>query len=166
MPSSSQTPEREAERLRIERDELAAAAQRVAVQLQHFMDDTTDPGTEALAAQYELSRILSLLSIDTSAVDEAQYLSRFSATPSEIHRFLANRLPEDVHLNYQQAIGGRAVEEAAKELRMEANAAAAEGIRNDLTPGWLRAANFIDPMQSGGLFPSELIRFGETGGAR
>lgn len=152
---------REIERLKIERDELAAAAKRVSVQLQHFMDDTTDPGTEALAAQYELNRILSLLSIDTSAVDEAQYLSRFSATPSEIHRFLANRLPEDVHLNYQRAIGNRAVEEAAKDLRLEANAAAAEGIRNDLTPGWLRAADHIDPIKGGGHFPSELIRLGE-----
>lgn len=130
------------------------------------MDDTTDPGTEALAAQYELSRILSLLTIDDTVVGEAQYLSRFSVTPSEVHRFLANRLAEDVHLNYQQAIGNRAVEEAAKDLRLEANAAAAEGIRNDLTPGWLKAADHIDPLKGGGHFPSELIRFGETDGAR
>lgn len=166
MPSS-QTPEREIERLRIERDELAAAAQRVSAQLQHFMDDTTDPGTEALGAQYELSRILSLLSIDTSAVDEAQYLSRFSATPSEIHQFLANRLPEDVHLNYQQAIGNRAVEEAAKDLRMTAaKLDATLGTRTETASTMRNAANEIDPLKGGGPFPSELIRFGEAGGAR
>ncbi|MET7923151.1 hypothetical protein ABZT43_03980 [Streptomyces sp. NPDC005349] len=160
MPQSSQTTEREIERLTIERDELAAAAKRVSVQLQHFLNDATDPGTEALAAQYELSRILSLLSIDTSAVDEAQYLSRFSAIPSEIHGFLANRLPEDVHLNYQRAIGNRAVEEAAKDLRMEANAASSEGVQPHLTAGWLKAADHIDPIKGGGHFPSVLIQFG------
>ena len=163
MPQSSQTPEREIERLRIERDELAAAAKRVAVQLQHFMDNTTDPGTEALAAQYELSRILSLLSIDENVIGEAQYLSRFSAAPSEIHRFLANRLPEDVHLNYQQAIGNRAVEEAAKDIRMESHTQlAGQTYRN----GMVFAADEIDPLKGGGHYPSELIRFGETGGAR
>lgn len=164
MPSSSTTPEREIERLRIERDEVAAAAKRVGACLQHFMDDTADPGTEALAAQYELNRILSLLSIDETVISEAQYLSRFSATPSEIHRFLANRLPEDVHLNYQQAIGGRAVEEAAKDLRMTAAKLEAEGEKT--TPREFRyAADEIDPLKGGGPFPSELIRFGETGGA-
>lgn len=156
---------REIERLKIERDRVAAAAKRVGESLQHFMDGTTDPGTEALAAQYDLNRILSLLSIDMSPVDEAQYLSRFSALPSEIHRFLANRLPEAVHLTYQQAIVNRAIGEAAKDLRMEANAATAEGFRNDLAPGFLKAADHIDPMKGGARYPSELIRFGESGGA-
>ncbi|MFD8771349.1 hypothetical protein [Streptomyces sp. NPDC059916] len=154
------SPEREAERLRIERDQLAAAAKRASAALQSLMDDTTDPGTEALAAQYELTRILSSLSIDTSAVDQAQYLSRFSAVPSEIHYFLASRLPEDVHLNYQRAIGDRAVEEAAKGLRMEANAASSEGVLPHLTEGWLKAADHIDPRKGGGHYPSKLIRLG------
>jgi hypothetical protein len=165
VPTSSQTPEREIERLRIERDEVAAAAKRVAACLQQFMDDTTDPGTEALAAQYELSRILSLLTIDETVIADSQYLSRFSVTPSEVHRFLASRLAEDVHLRYQQAIGSRAVEEAAKDLRMTAARLEAEGEKT--APRGLRdAANEIDPLKHGGPFPSELIRFGETGGAR
>lgn len=163
MPTSSQTPEREIERLRIERDEVAAAAKRVAACLQQFMDDTTDPGTEALAAQYELNRILSLLSIDENVIGEAQYLSRFSATPSEIHRFLANRLPEDVHLNYQQAVGNRAVEEAAKDVRCAIAVRSLDPTRSPLTAG--EAADYIDPIKGGGHFPSALIRFGETGGA-
>lgn len=157
---------REIERLRIERDELAAAAKRVADSLQSFMDDTSDPGTEALAAQHELSRLLSSLSIDTSAVDEAQYLSRFSATPSEIHRFLANRLPENVHLNYQQAIGNRAVEEAAKDLRMAAaKLDATLGASTETASTMRRTADQIDPLKGGGHYPSSLIRFGEQGGA-
>lgn len=158
---------REIERLKIERDELAAAAKRVSVQLQHFMDDTTDPGTEALAAQYELNRLLSLLSIDENVIGEAQYLSRFSVTPSEIHRFLANRLAEDVHLNYQQAIGNRAVEEAAKDLRMAAaKLDAALGDRTETASTMRNTADQIDPLKGGGHYPSSLIRFGETGGAR
>lgn len=165
MPSSSTTPEREAERLRIERDEVAAAAKRVGACLQQFMDDTTDPGTEALAAQYELNRILSLLSIDTSAVDEAQYLSRFSATPSEIHRFLANRLPEDVHLNYQQAIGEEAVREAAEDLRAYRHHPDADLMKQAWRTGVDDAIDQIDPDRAGP-FPSQLMRLGETGGAR
>ena len=165
MPSS-QTPEREIERLRIERDELAAAAKRVSVQLQHFMDDTTDPGTEALAAQYELTRLLSLLPVDTSAIDDAQYLSRFSVTPSEVHRFLSTRLAEDVHLRYQQAIGNRAVEEAAKDLRMAgAKLDATLGASTETASTMRRNADQIDPIKGGGPYPSQLIRFGEQGGA-
>ncbi|MFJ4808553.1 hypothetical protein [Streptomyces longwoodensis] len=154
------SPEREAERLRIERDELAAAAKRVGACLQQFMDDTTDPGTEALAAQYELNRLLSLLSIDTSAVDEAQYLSRFSATPSEIHRFLANRLPEDVHLNYQQAIGQEAVREAAEGLRAYRHHPDADLMKQAWRTGVDDALDQVDPDRAGP-FPSTLIRFGE-----
>lgn len=160
---SATTSEREAERLRIERDEVATAAKRVAACLQQFMDDTTDPGTEALAAQYELSRILSLLSIDENVIGESQYLSRFSVTPSEAHRFLASRLAEDVHLCYQQAIGNRAVEEAAKDVRMESHSPlAGEKFSN----GMVFAADHIDPLKGGGPFPSALIRLGETGGQR
>ncbi|MEU1663655.1 hypothetical protein ABZ547_08565 [Streptomyces sparsogenes] len=159
------SPEREAERLRIERDELAAAAKRVGQALQSFMDDTTDPGTEALAAQYELSRLLAKLSIDDTVISDSDYLSRFSVTPAEVHRFLASRLAEDVHLRYQQAVGGRAVEEAAKDLRMTAAALEAEGEKT--TPRGLRdAANEIDPLKHGGPFPSALIRFGSEGGDR
>ncbi|MGK3107890.1 hypothetical protein [Streptomyces sp. WAC05858] len=158
------SPERETERLRIERDELAAAAKRVGQALQSFMDDTSDPGTEALAAQYELSRILAKLSIDETVISDSEYLSRFSVTPKEVHRFLASRLAEDVHLRYQQAIGNRAVEEAAKDLRMTAAKLEVEGEKT--TPRGLRdAANEIDPMRYGGPFPSELIRFGTEGGA-
>ncbi|MGE5597408.1 MAG: hypothetical protein ACM3S1_15385 [Hyphomicrobiales bacterium] len=145
---------------------MAAAAKRVAVCLQQFIDDSTDPGTEALAAQYELNRILSLLSIDENVIGEAQYLSRFSVTPSEVHRFLANRLAEDVHLNYQRAIGNRAVEEAAKDVRMEAaKLDTALGVQTETASTMRRAADHIDPLKGGGHYPSGLIRLGETGGA-
>ncbi|CAL9663592.1 hypothetical protein SUDANB1_07100 [Streptomyces sp. enrichment culture] len=160
MKPSSQTPERKAERLRIERDEIAAAAKRVSVCLQQFMDDTTDPGTEALAAQYELNRILSLLSIDENVIGEAQYLSRFSATPSEIHHFLANRLPEDVHLNYQQAIGQEAVREATDDLRAYRNHPDSGLMKQAWRTGVDDAIDQVDPDRAGP-FPSELIRFGE-----
>jgi hypothetical protein len=161
------TPEREAERLRIERDEVAAAAKRVSACLQQFMDDTTDPGTEALAAQYELSRILSKLEVDGQVIGDSEYLSRFSVTPSEVHHFLATRLAEDVHLRYQQAIGNRAVEEAAKDLRMAAaKLDATLGTTTESASTMRRDADHIDPLKGGGHYPSALIRFGETGGAR
>lgn len=158
------SPEREAERLRIERDELAAAAKRVSESLQGFIDDSTDPGSEALGAQYELSRMLTQLSLGEPIVSETAYLSRFSVTPAEVHAFLASRIAEDVHLRYQQAIGGRAVSEAAKDQRMEA---AAMELRKPMSALVYRsAANHIDPLKSGGPYPSSLIRFGVEGGAR
>lgn len=158
---ASQTTEREIERLTIERDELAAAAKRVAASLQSFMDDTSDPGTEALAAQYELARILSKLSIDTSAIDEAQYLSQFSATPAEIHGFLANRLPEAVHLNYQQAIGEHVLSEAVGDAQMARASADNDGLYSAAwREGWDDAIERIDPDRNGPC-PSKLIRFGE-----
>lgn len=166
MSTYSQTPEREIERLRIERDEIADAAKRVATSLQIFMDDTTDPGTEALAAQYELSRLLTKLEIDGQVIGDSEYLSRFSVTPAEVHRFLSTRLAEDVHLRYQQAVGGRAVEEAAKDLRMTAAILDASlGTRTEAASTMRNAADGIDPLKTGGPFPSELIRFGEQGGA-
>ncbi|WP_433855106.1 hypothetical protein [Streptomyces kronopolitis] len=156
---------REVERLRVERDELAAAAKRVAESLQHFMDDSSDPGTEALAAQYELSTMLTRLSIGEPLVSETDYLSRFSVLPSEVHAFLARRLAEDVHLRYQQAIGSHAVEQAAKHLRM---AAACQQAAGEITSPreYRAAADDIDPMKrgSGGPYPAELIRFGTQGG--
>lgn len=167
MSQSSQTPEREIERLTIERDEIADAAKRVAASLQAFMNDTTDPGTEALGAQYELSRLLAKLEIEGQMVGDSEYLSRFSVTPSEVHRFLSTRLAEDVHLRYQQAVGGRAVEEAAKDIRMEAaKLDAMLGTKTETASTMRNTADEIDPLKGGGPYPSELIRFGETGGAR
>ena len=157
---------REIERLKIERDEIASAAKRVSVQLQHFMDDTTDPGTEALAAQYELNRILSLLSIDENVIGEAQYLSRFSVTPAEVHRFLATRLAEDVHLRYQQAIGSEAVREAMDAATAFRNCPDNAQMKQAWRSGVDDAVAHIDPDGDGGLYPEKLIRFGETGGVR
>ncbi|WP_129293169.1 hypothetical protein [Streptomyces lydicus] len=101
-----------------------------------------------------------------TAVSETDYLSRFSATPAEVHRFLASRTAEDVHLRYQQAVGSHAVEQAAKHLRM---AAACQQAAGEITSPreYRAAADDIDPMKrgSGGPFPAELIRFGTTGGA-
>ncbi|MFE0353653.1 hypothetical protein ACFW2I_09175 [Streptomyces nigra] len=154
---------REIERLKIERDELAVAAKRASVCLQQFIDDNVDPGTEALAAQYEVNRLLAKLEVNGAVVEESEYLSRFSVTPAEVHRFLAASLAEDVHLRYQQAVGNRAVEEAAKDIRMESHSPLAG---EKFTNGMVFAADHIDPLKGGGHYPSELIRFGEAGGAR
>jgi hypothetical protein len=167
VPTSSTTPEREIERLRIERDELAAAAKRVAESLQSFINDSTDPGTEALGAHYEVSRLLAKLEIDGQVIGDSEYLSRFSVTPAEVHRFLSTRLAEDVHLRYQQAVGGRAATEAAKDIRMTAaKLDATLGTQTETASTMRNAADGIDPLKGGGPFPSELIRFGETGSQR
>jgi hypothetical protein len=153
------SPERLAERQRIELAEMAAAAKRVSQSLQHFIDDSTDPGSEALGAQYELSRMLTQLSLGEPIVSDSAYLSRFSVTPAEVHAFLASRLTEDVHLRYQQAIGSYAVGEAAKSLRMDANLRQLEG-ELGAAAETRELANLIDPLKGGGPYPSALVRFG------
>ncbi|MGW2939646.1 hypothetical protein ACWDA7_50120 [Streptomyces sp. NPDC001156] len=77
--------------------------------------------------------------------------SRFDATPAEVDRHLRRILAEDTCLRYQQTIGGLAVAEAAKAVRMEV-----------VLPGtpdakaWWEAADFFDPLNGGGRYPSQL----------
>jgi len=76
--------------------------------------------------------------------------SRFSATPAEVDRFLRLILAEDTYLRYQRAIGNRAVEEAAKDLRVEVASREAD-------VEWIDAADHIDPLKGGGHYPSALL---------
>lgn len=112
-----------------------------------------------------------------------QLPSRFSATPAQVDLYLRRILTEQTLLNYQWVIGGRAVEEAAKDLRMQAAELESDGEKT--APREFRyAADRIDPMKGGGHYPSVLLcgqhngfgpcpgasrctpRDDETGGAR
>jgi hypothetical protein len=82
---------------------------------------------------------------------------RFTATPRQVDRFLREHFAEDVLLRYQQAVGASAVEEAAKDLRMEA---ATLQLATPLLADALRqAAASIDPVARGssGPYPSALV---------
>jgi len=76
--------------------------------------------------------------------------SRFSATPADVDRYLRTILAEDTYLKFQRVIGDIAVEEAAKDLRMQHAAREAD-------VEWLDAADHIDPMKGGGHYPSQLL---------
>ena len=84
--------------------------------------------------------------------------SRFSASPAEVDRFLRSILAEDTYLDFQRAIGNRAVEEAARDIRMETNRLRAHRV---LEPDRFRpcrdAADQIDPLKGGGPYPSVLL---------
>jgi hypothetical protein len=115
-----------------------------------------EPMRDAYNAKMQDYSLLSRLAGDTG---ESRPPSRFHATPAEIADFLGRHFAEDVHLNYQRAIGNRAVEEAAKDLRTVAAKLEAEGEKT--TPREFRdAADEIDPLKGGGHYPSSLIRFG------
>lgn len=92
--------------VRAERDELAARARRVAVSHEHFIYDHSDPGTEALAAQYELVNYLSAMPSETELpVNPVENALRLvlalldewdeNVTPGEIRKTLAEFLPRD-----------------------------------------------------------------------
>lgn len=84
-------------------------------------------------------------------------LSRFYATPADVDLFLREHLAEDTLLRYQQAIGGRAVSEAAKDIRMESHSPLAGG---KFQEGMRFAADHVDPLKGGGHWPAQLITFG------
>ncbi|MFF4548622.1 hypothetical protein ACFY1J_31050 [Streptomyces sp. NPDC001406] len=82
--------------------------------------------------------------------------SRFDAPPAEVDQHLRRILAEDTYLRYQQCIGGHAVREAAKDLRMEAAEAQAHGHLAAATTT-VEAANYIDPFKGGGPYPFQLL---------
>lgn len=84
--------------------------------------------------------------------------SRFTATPAEVDAYLRTILAEDTYLRYQQAIGDRAVEEAAKDIRMETASLKAHGVL-ELDKDWAAsdAADHVDPLKGGGPYPSQLL---------
>ncbi|MFJ6841382.1 hypothetical protein ACIQRE_01785 [Streptomyces griseoluteus] len=84
---------------------------------------------------------------------------RFDATPAEVDRHLRRILADDVHLRYQQTIGGLAVEEAARDIRMT--------VRPDMDPTEQRirlaCGDMIDPLRKGGRYPSQRLCSQHTG---
>jgi hypothetical protein len=96
----------EIDRLRKSVSELADRAHRVAISHDHFMSDHSDPGTEALGAQYELMSYLATLPFDTKLpvglLENALRLVLAlldqwdeNLTPGEIRKALAEFLPRE-----------------------------------------------------------------------
>lgn len=143
-------------------NEVCTAAQRIATSHRALMGEMVDPGSEAHGAQREMDRLLRQATY--AEPNDWTYVSRFSATPHEIHRILANGLCEDVHLNYQQSIGNKAAHEAAEDIRQQGENSFTLGQRL-LSPEHAamyetlrRCADLIDPEIHGGPYPSSLVR--------
>lgn len=84
--------------------------------------------------------------------------NRFRATPAEVDWFLRKILTEETLLNYQRAIGNRAVEEAAEEIRQETARLKAHGVLEpDKDWAAAAAADWIDTSKDGGHYPSRLL---------
>ncbi|MGW0584472.1 hypothetical protein ACWD25_53245 [Streptomyces sp. NPDC002920] len=90
--------------VRAERDELAARTRRVAVSHDAFIYDHSDPGTEALAAQYELINLLARMpgesELPLNPVEQALRLmlarldeSGDEIIPDELRTIIAEALP-------------------------------------------------------------------------
>jgi hypothetical protein len=93
--------------------------------------------------------------------------SRYSASPAEIDDYLRRYFTEEVVLNFQRAVGNRAVEEAAKDIRMGSHTSMASQL---YVNGMQFAADHIDPLKGGGHYPSCLLcskhnGFGQCPGA-
>lgn len=73
---------------------------------------------------------------------------RFDGTPAEVDQHLRRILADDVHLRYQQTIGGLAAAEAAHDVRMEVALPDAPDRKQ-----WLEVADFFDPRLHGGPYP-------------
>jgi hypothetical protein len=81
--------------------------------------------------------------------------SRFDATPAEVDQHLRRILAEDVYLAYQQAIGARAVAEAAQDVITEGTSSLhiTYGSATDYAQHF---ADHIDPAKNGCPYPSQL----------
>ncbi|MFI6491277.1 hypothetical protein [Streptomyces sp. NPDC050564] len=89
---------------------------------------------------------------------EGQRPNRYRATPAEVDWFLRKVLTEETLLNYQRAIGNRAVEEAAEDIRQETARLKAHGVLEpDKDWAAATAADWIDTSKDGGHYPSQLL---------
>ncbi|WP_030169124.1 hypothetical protein [Streptomyces sp. NRRL S-813] len=93
---------------------------------------------------------------DEARAELAKRPNRYRATPAEVDWFLRKILTEETLLNYQRAIGNRAVEEAAKDQRSDTNLRQLEGAQELATYG-RELADLIDPLKDGGHYPSRLL---------
>lgn len=142
-------------------DEVATAADRITKSHEHFVQDSSDPGSEAMGAEWEMRRILKKLQYFEP--HDWTYISRFSATPQEIHKILKDGLCEDTYLNYQRFICEPAVHEAAEELRQQNDKAFSQEdllhspVKHAMHHMVMKGADYIDPARGGGRWPASLI---------
>lgn len=108
---------------------------------------TTRP---AAATAADLAPLVERLEIEAAADGRP---SRFKATPAEVDVFLRMILAEATYLRYQQAIGGGAAGEAAKNVR----AYSAPHYRYGYPSAARYFADLIDPLKGGGPYPSQLL---------
>lgn len=96
---------------------LAETAHQMAKSHKEFIDEWArhDVDAHTQEIQYVMERLLEQIKVKEPA--DWGYVSRFSATPNEIHDLLREGLHPDVHLNYQQAIGRAIQRQAAEEIR-------------------------------------------------
>jgi hypothetical protein len=86
--------------------------------------------------------------------------SRFDASPAEVDQHLRRILAEDTYLRYQQAIGGAAVHEAAKDITNDSWSRRDQFgryEREDYEAGMRKASELVDPAEDGGPYPSQLL---------
>lgn len=136
-------------------DELGSAADRLNKTHADLVQDSPDPGSEALAAEWEMTRLLRRLQYFEP--HDWTYISRFSATPQEIHRILKEGLCEDVYLNYQRFIAEPAVHEACEDLRERTGEIFKDEKWDPYKRLITKAVNYMDPAHGGGRYPAELL---------
>ncbi|MFC4506600.1 MULTISPECIES: hypothetical protein [Streptomyces] len=85
---------------------------------------------------------------------------RFDATPVQVDQHLRRILAEDTYLRYQQAIGGAAVREAAQDITDDSWSRRnpfGRYEREEYEAGMRKASELVDPAESGGPYPSQLL---------
>ncbi|SHI66976.1 hypothetical protein [Streptomyces sp. 3214.6] len=84
---------------------------------------------------------------------------RFDASPADVDQHLRRTLAEDTYLRYQQAIGGRAVTEAAQDITDDSWSRRdrfGRYEREEYEAGMRKASELVDPAEDGGPYPSQL----------
>lgn len=134
-------------------DEVATAADRITKSHECFVEEYAHPGAEAKGAQWEMERLLRKLRYFEP--HDWTYISRFSATPHEIHKILKDGLCEDTYLNYQRFICEAALKgELDRVSRMVEEESGEPGCWHD---GGHKVIKALDPAKEGFRFPAGLL---------
>lgn len=140
---------------------LAETARELAKSHKEFIEDSSQPDAHTLEVQYVMESLLGQIEVKEPA--DWNYVSRFSATPSEIHDILRSGLHPKVYLAYQQALARPILRQAAEEVlrKGEEGLPAEERLFSPEHAAMFemvrRSADLINPDSSGPTLPNEVV---------
>lgn len=103
----------------------------------------------------EVGRLMAQLRVQEPA--DWDYVRRFSATPNEIHDILKSGLHPNVHLNYQQSIVKRALEEISEAVLADGKEKHDRSYSDNRIFYWVGTKNAVEFIEKTGPWPKDVV---------